>query len=72
MNQQACGQVWRAESDEAKGRNKRAWSIDELRERLGAPAPKVEQQREKKEAPAERPRIVRREAFAGNVYAPAA
>jgi hypothetical protein len=72
MNQQACGQEWRAESDEAKGRNKRTWSIEELRERLGAPAPKTEEATEKK-APAERPRIVRREAVAHrNVYAPAA
>ena len=67
MNEQVREPGWAPETDEASSRNRRAWSIDDLRLRLGvaAPEPTTEAGRNsrKTEVPAmtmERPRIVRR------------
>jgi hypothetical protein len=73
MNQRACGQVLRTEAGEAEGRKRRAWSIEELRQRLGLAAPKIEQpparQAPTREAFEHRPRIVRRQMALGGLSA---
>ena len=65
MNEQVREPGWAPETDEANGRTRRTWSIEDLRNKLGVAAPEPRQ--EKREASRsndttmmERPRIVRR------------
>lgn len=60
MNEQVRGPEWRPDASEANTRNRRGWSIDELRTRLGVAAPEPREAPRKTEEPAARPRIVRR------------
>lgn len=67
MNEQVREPEWAPETDEANSRNRRAWSIDDLRNRLGVAAPEqtteAGRNSRKTEVPMmtmERPRIVRR------------
>jgi hypothetical protein len=61
MNEQVREPEWAPETDEANTRNRRGWSIDELRNRLGVAAPQPrETPRKTNDEPAARPRIVRR------------
>jgi hypothetical protein len=67
MNEQVREPEWAPEADERSGRMRRAWSIDDLRNRLGVVAPEARPEKRedcrKTEAAVttmERPRIVRR------------
>ena len=63
MNEQVRGPEWRPEASGSSERNRRAWSIDELRDRLGVAAPEAREATRKSEVTMmamERPRIVRR------------
>jgi hypothetical protein len=63
MNEQVREPEWAPETDESNGRNRRAWAIEDLRNRLGVAAPEARDNSRKTEATMttmERPRIVRR------------
>lgn len=67
MNEQVREPEWAPETDEANSRNRRGWSVDDLRNKLGVAAPEATTQAgrnsRKTEVPMmtmERPRIVRR------------
>lgn len=66
MNEQVREPEWAPETDEANVRNRRAWSIEDLRSRLGVAAP-AEQESKRRQPEAgnqtgelKRPRIVLR------------
>ena len=67
MNEQVRGPEWRPEASGSSERNRRAWSVDELRDRLGVAAPEMHtepartaRKAEPQTMTLERPRIVRR------------
>ena len=64
MNEQVREPGWAPETDESNGRNRRAWSIEDLRSRLGVAAPDPRQEKQDVGGGADmtiaRPRIVRR------------
>jgi hypothetical protein len=67
MNEQVREPEWAPETDESNDRSRRAWSIEDLRNRLGVAAPEARPEKReasrKTEVPItmmERPRIVRR------------
>jgi hypothetical protein len=67
MNEQVRGPEWRPEANGSGERNRRGWSIDELRTKLGVAAPEMQteagrasRKTEVTMMAMERPRIVRR------------
>lgn len=63
MNEQVREPEWAPEADERSENMRRAWSIEDLRNRLGVAAPEQRDTPRKTEATVtmmERPRIVRR------------
>ena len=63
MNEQVREPEWAPEADERNETIRRAWSIEDLRNRLGVAAPEPRDNSRKTEATVttmERPRIVRR------------
>lgn len=63
MDQQVREPEWAPEADERSEGMRRAWSIEDLRNRLGVAAPEVREAPRKAKATVtmmERPRIVRR------------
>lgn len=60
MNEQVRGPEWRPDADETADRNRRGWSIEELRKKLGVAAPEAREKPRASEPQTDRPRIVRR------------
>ncbi len=60
MNEQVREPEWAPEADERNETMRRAWSIEDLRNRLGVTAPEPRETPRKTEVAMEPPRIVRR------------